>query len=412
MKKLIITGAAWVCCIIWTGCNAPAKEAPSLRQDSLKNEFLLVGGNFENSEFIYYGIPGNISWRDTSPGWTQKGQKILLTGTVYQLDGKTPAPGVLLYYYHTNIEGRYLHRPGEKRSMPPNELGQTHGYIRGWVKTDTAGRYSIYTVRPGAYPTHDEPEHIHINVKEPNNINEYYIDDFVFDDDKLLLPYLKKYPLQNRGGSGVLRVLLKGDLQVAERNIILGLNIPGYPGRSIGGERSGLNIGEDQPSFGPFHAYGPDRGTQTCPVCKYGRYHGIIYFVGNNPNWDEIKQWLIFLENESIRREKYLKAYFVFGNGLNYNRQQRQKQLEQLGQALNIRKMALTYVPSFSDIKTEVHLNKINPDVDNTFIIYKHRNIVDKYINLKPTPESFKSIDQALDRSRGTYFDLEEPEHE
>ena len=112
-----------------------------------------VGGNFENSEFTFNGITKAISAVDTSSGWTQNGQKILLTGIAYHQDGITPAPNVLIYYYQTNIEGRYVHKPMEKRSMPPNEKGQTHGYIRGWVKTDSSGRYFIYTVRPGKYPT-------------------------------------------------------------------------------------------------------------------------------------------------------------------------------------------------------------------------------------------------------------------
>lgn len=187
-----------------------------------------VGGAFENSEFTYYGIPKTISPTDTSLGWNQQGQKILLTGTVYQIDGKTPAPEVLLYYYHTNTEGRYVHKPEEKRSMQPNALGQTHGYIRGWVKTDSAGKYAIYTTRPGSYPTRDEPEHVHVTVKEPNDLNEYYIDDFVFDDDTLLSS-VKRNKLENRGGSGVLRLVQTGELFVGERNIILGLNIPDYP---------------------------------------------------------------------------------------------------------------------------------------------------------------------------------------
>lgn len=62
--------------------------------------------------------------------------------------------------------------------------------------------------------------------------------------------------------------------------------------------------------------------------------------------------------------------------------------------------------------KTEVYLNKINPEAENTFIIYKHRNIVDKYINLKPTKENFKMLSNALDKTQGDFFDLSEPDYE
>lgn len=172
-----------------------------------------------------------MSQVDTSPGWTQEGQKILLTGIIYQNDGKTPASDVLMYYYHTNTDGRYVHKTEERRSMPPNTLGQTHGYIRGWVKTDTTGRYSIYTVRPAAYPDYEEPEHIHVTIKEPGNINEYYIDDFLFDDDKFLTQE-KRQRMENRCGSGIVKLVQTGELSIGERNITLGLNIPDYPVRS------------------------------------------------------------------------------------------------------------------------------------------------------------------------------------
>lgn len=367
-----------------------------------------VGGTFENSEFTYYGIPKTISSIDTSSGWKQKGQKILLTGIVYQQDGKTPASNVLLYYYHTNTEGKYLHKPEEKRSMPPNELGQTHGYIRGWVKTDTTGKYFIYTVRPGTYPTNDEPAHIHITVKEPNDIKEYYIDDFVFDDDKLLTS-AKRKKMENRCGSGVLRMVQKGDLQIGERNLILGQNIPNYPNKSFNEVNSGNNVGEDFFSFIPFHAWGPDKGTKTCPICKYGWYHGILYFVGNNPNWTEIKQWLIFLEKESKQREKYLKVYFVYGNETAYNKSSREKELEKIGKDLKLEKTALTFVPSFSDTESEINLNNISQTEYNTFILYKRSRIIDKFINLKPTDKNFKLLKLSLDKSINEYFDLEKP---
>ncbi|RYY68138.1 MAG: intradiol ring-cleavage dioxygenase, partial [Chitinophagaceae bacterium] len=173
-----------------------------------------------------------------------------------------------------------------------------------------------------------------------------------------------------------------------------------------------LNIGEDQPSFAPYHAFGPDKGTQTCPVCKYGRYHGILYFVGNNPDWTAIKSWLQFLEKESEKREQYLKVYFVLGNDKDYNKMERQQQLEKSGNELQLKNTALTFVPSFSDKKTEAYLNKINSNVENTFIIYKHRTIADKYINLKPTPENFTMLSRALDKTQGAYFNLPEPNHE
>jgi len=65
-------------------------------------------------------------------------------------------------------------------------------------------------------------------------------------------------------------------------------------------------------------------------------------------------------------------------------------------------------VPSFSDEASEVNQYKINPSVENTFIIYRLRDIIDKYIDLKPTAENFRLISTTLDKTRSDHFDLKE----
>lgn len=388
-----------------TSCKGQPKPNNLKEQISMPDTNGNVGGGCDGCEIMYVGMPATINSSDTSAGWTEKGQKLLVTGTVYKLDGRTPAQNVIIYYWHTDNDGLYSPRQGM------SEKAKRHGHIRGWIKTDEKGKYSIYTIRPAPYPNDVIPAHIHLSIKEHDIDNEYYPDDINFDDDKLLIPYFKRYPQENRCGSGVVRVLLNGDTQIAEHDIILGLNIPNYP-KKTDENISGLNIGEDQPSFIPFHAWGPDKGTRTCPVCKYGRYHGIVYYVGNNPDWVSVKKWLTFLEQESIARNKYLKAYFVYGNEDKYNQSERRKELEQLGSELNLKYIALTFVSSFNDTESEVNLNKVNPTVSNTFIIYRHRRIIGKYVDLKAESESFQLISSTLDKTKGDYFDLSEPKHD
>lgn len=383
---------------IGTSCDG------KLHEGDRSDQHQIVGGGCDGCELMYVGIPAVIASVDTSSGWHEQGQKLLVTGTVVKRDGKTPAANVILYYWQTDHRGYYS--PGTGMDA----RARRHGHIRGWVKTGADGTYSIYTVRPAPYPGDNIPAHIHLAVKEPDIDNEYYIDELVFDDDPLLTGNKRKN-LQNRGGSGILRVLVSGGMHIAEHNIVLGLHIPNYPESRPEQKRSGLEIGEDSPSFIPFHAWGPDKGTRTCPVCKYGRYHGIVYFVGNNPDWTDIKLWLAFLERESETRSNYLKAYFVYGNDEDYSPRQRRRELEQIGAELNLKRVALTFVPSLTDTESEVYLNKINQEVKNTFILYKNRSIVEKFIDLSATPEHYEMLTRTLDRSRGNYFALPEPDH-
>lgn len=197
-----------------------------------------------------------------------------------------------------------------------------HGYIRGWVKSDANGQYSIYTVRPAPYPGRNFEAHIHPAIKEPGIDKEYYIDEFVFDDDPLLTSEKEKG--WKTGGSGILRVFKKKGCILRNTILSLGLISP-ITRKKQSQKKNPAKIGEDQPSFMPYHAYGPDKGSRACPVCKYGRYHGILYFVGNNPDWEDIREWLVFLEEQTVKRGKFLKVYFVYGNSRDYNKENRQK---------------------------------------------------------------------------------------
>ena len=64
-------------------------------------------------------------------------------------------------------------------------------------------------------------------IKEPGK-TEYWIDEFVFDDDPLL-PDKERNRVSPVGGNGVLKTSLKDGMLHAHRDITLGLNVAGYP---------------------------------------------------------------------------------------------------------------------------------------------------------------------------------------
>ena len=117
------------------------------------------------------------------------------------------------------------------------------------------------------------------------------------------------------------------------------------------------------------------------------------------------------MEAESRQRGKYLKAYFVYGNQKGYDPAERQQELAQIGAELNLKNVALTFVPSLEDRESEVYLNKINPTVSSTLILYRQTTIIDKFIDYKPTATHFKSIQDLLNHTQSPYLDLPEPTH-
>lgn len=184
------------------------------------NSQILVGGPCEGCEAIFeYGSKA-LPEVDTMPGFNSNGSRLKLTGKIYKNDGKTPAGDVILYIYHTNQKGIYEKRGDE------TGWGRRHGYMRGWIKTDSEGKYTFYTIKPGSYPNSKEPAHIHGIILEPNGYY-YWIDEWQFKDDPLL-EINKEREDKARRGSGIVELKSEENILTAERDIVLGKNVPGY----------------------------------------------------------------------------------------------------------------------------------------------------------------------------------------
>lgn len=165
----------------------------------------LTGKPCEGCEAIFEYGSKKLTSTDTLPGFKTTGPRLLVTGTVYLPDGKTPAKDVILYIYHTNQQGLYASQ-GQATGW-----AKRHGAIRGWVKTGPDGKYSFYTLRPGVYPDRSEPAHIHLMVLEPTG-NYYYLESFYFANDNLLTAK-ERNPTNPRGGhTGLLTLRQAGNI--------------------------------------------------------------------------------------------------------------------------------------------------------------------------------------------------------
>jgi protocatechuate 3,4-dioxygenase beta subunit len=202
---------------ILVGLIALQMTGTGCAQDTKK----VVGGGCDGCELMFEGMPKTLGWRTTVPGPGEPGEPLEMSGVIYRKDGRTPAPGVILYVYHTDAKGYYSPAPGQT-------LGRRHGHLRGWMRTGPDGRYQFRTLRPAPYPGQRIPAHIHPVVKEPGK-NEYYLDEYVFDGDPRLTPE-KRAELEDRGGSGIVKLTRSPQgVWVGRRDIVLGRNIPDYP---------------------------------------------------------------------------------------------------------------------------------------------------------------------------------------
>ncbi|MEP6584298.1 MAG: hypothetical protein ABJA90_08520 [Ginsengibacter sp.] len=355
-----------------------------------KNE-IKVGGSCEGCEAIYESpVPfEGLEPVSTLPDYNELGPKMEIGGTIYKRDGKTPAPGVVLYIYHTDQTGQYT--PKENAVG----WGKRHGYIRGWVKTNSRGEYKFYTLRPAPYPGRKAAAHIHPIIKETGK-SSYWIDEYVFDDDSLVNAEYKNN-MALHGGTGITKLNKENGMLVGHRDIILGLNIPGYPKENVSAYSSGLEVGSNCPAFDPLHISGADAGKKVCPMCKYGYGEGIMIWI-NNSSLSTISSFTLMLENEIQKRGlKNFRVFLVYMKPQSENENAAIKKLISWTSQMNIRNVAVTLVPSSTDKKTAIVYN-INPapDIINTVFIYKKRIVTDKFINIDYNEASLKKITREL----------------
>lgn len=184
---------------------------------NLKTEITLENTNQKDYNWCgTFEVPEDVSWRTIIPPKGEPGDKLIISGTVYFPDGKTPAKDVIVYVHHTNNEGIYPKRGNEK------ENGKYHGYLRGWVKTNSNGRYEFETIRPAPYRSHDgEPAHLHYNI-EAFGYPEYWLTGLWFSDDPRVTDEYKK-KIERNGGFSNIVTLTKDENNILRgiRNIIL-----------------------------------------------------------------------------------------------------------------------------------------------------------------------------------------------
>lgn len=132
--------------------------------------------------------PANPSWKIDIASADEPGERMVISGTIYQPDGRTPAEGVTLYAYHTDARGFYT---SDGRNRMPARL-------RGWMRTRADGKYEFHTIKPAPYPGRDFPAHIHATLSGAG-YPEFWIDEYWFEGDPFITPE-KLATLTGRGG--------------------------------------------------------------------------------------------------------------------------------------------------------------------------------------------------------------------
>ncbi len=134
-------------------------------------EALFNAPAFSQSPSIFDSA-GSASWNLVIPPKDEPGEPLIVSGTVYAPDGKTPVEGITVYVYHTDAEGYY--RKGNNGSSNPR--------LHGTMRTNAEGKYEFRTIKPGPYPGGGVPAHIHYVISGKGYEKQY--DEVMFEGDK------------------------------------------------------------------------------------------------------------------------------------------------------------------------------------------------------------------------------------
>ena len=129
---------------------------------------------------VRLGPGGDVERTPETVAAGRGGQRLVVEGTVYSPDCRTPLAGASVAVWQTNAAGEY--GPGQGTSA------ERCCYLAAALRTDQRGRYRFETVRPGHYKGEERPPpaHIHFEVRHPEAAG--VLTELLFEGDPWLGP--------------------------------------------------------------------------------------------------------------------------------------------------------------------------------------------------------------------------------
>lgn len=176
----------------------------------LSTSHIVKAQEMTNASFNFMASQ-DLSNTDTIPGFETKGNKLKISGIVYDSDGVTPASNVIISIEQADERGDFDLRETN---------GESYLHNRGFIKTDSDGAYTFYTYIPGNDRRFNLPQQLFAKVKEPND-PPYEIASFLFDEDPLLTKLCRKRIAKKGDPSRILKPTLVDGVYVVQKDIVL-----------------------------------------------------------------------------------------------------------------------------------------------------------------------------------------------
>ncbi len=142
---------------------------------------------------------------------TEPGTPLVILGQVFEPDGRTPAPGVVVHAYHRDQDGF---------DFGPNDHALTTWRLQGWVKTDAQGRFEFQTIRPAPDHMGREGAHVHFTL-ESQRFGRQWAPTVYLSDDPLVTKRTREQSAEAGEFGWVRDVTVRNGIQRTNVNIRL-----------------------------------------------------------------------------------------------------------------------------------------------------------------------------------------------
>lgn len=165
---------------------------------------------------------------------------------------------------------------------------------------------------------------------------------------------------------------------------------------------SGLKIGAIVPAYEAQHATGPDAGTKTCPICKYGMQPGAQLWV-NGPLTEKLgpvaEQLEKSIDGAGIQK---LRAWITVIEPKNMPIDQLEAQMKAFATEHKLKSVGIIHLPADSDTIKAYQINMADPKVESTLFIYAKMRVRNKFVNIGTEPKAIEEVADALSRAAAT----------
>jgi hypothetical protein len=157
---------------------------------------------------------------------------------------------------------------------------------------------------------------------------------------------------------------------------------------------SGLNKGEYVSPFHPQHVSGPDKGTDTCPPCKYGNLPAVQVWFGGSEDTNNIMALAKVVDGAVAKNPENLKGFMIRVANCDTCTNMA-KMMGTDAEKKGMKNVAIAYVKADNEAIKNYKIN-LDAKVKNTVLVYKDRQVVAKFVNLKADAAGKKALEAAL----------------